>query len=134
MHWHDQFLHMLLKRGPLRNLIPKIWAYLKTIVIEQYWTSEYKATSPLMKYKKVQNSRTVSKTWFKKLLTWFGHVCCLNDESLQKWMMKEDFNNKRNRGRSKKRWIDLIKKDNRSQWQPLIIMQRIERNGKQCKH
>ena len=27
--------------------------------------------------------------------------------------MKEDFNNKRNRGRPKKRWIDLIKKDTR---------------------
>ena len=27
-------------------------------------------------------------------------------------MMKEDFNKRRNRGRSKKRWTDLIKEDN----------------------
>ena len=46
-----------------------------------------------------------------KRLIWFGHVCCLNDESLQKWMMKEDFNKRRNRGRPKKRWTDLIKED-----------------------
>ena len=40
-----------------------------------------------MKHEKVQNNRTVLKTEFESL-TWFGHVCRLNDESLQKQMMK----------------------------------------------
>ena len=35
----------------------------------------------------------------------------MSDESLQKRMMKEGFNEKRNRGRSHKRWLDLIKED-----------------------
>ena len=47
----------------------------------------------------------------KRRLTWFEHVYCLNDESLQKRMIKEDFNKRRNRERPKKRWIDLIKED-----------------------
>ena len=31
----------------------------------------------------------------KRRLIWLDHVCRLNDESLQKRMMKEDFNKKK---------------------------------------
>ena len=37
----------------------------------------------------------------KRRQNWFGHTCHLNDESLQNRMMKEDFDKKRNRGRTK---------------------------------
>ena len=47
----------------------------------------------------------------KKRLTCFGHVCRMNDESLQKIMMKKDFVKKRKRGRPYKRWLDLIQED-----------------------
>ena len=54
-------------------------------------------------------------------------MCRVNDESLQKQMMKEDFNKRRNRGRSKKRWTDLIKEDNAL---PVVTDEKYPKNRK----
>ena len=47
----------------------------------------------------------------KRHLTWFGHVCITRDEKSEKRMMKEDSYKKRNKGKSHKRWLDLINED-----------------------
>ena len=57
-----------------------------------------------------QQNPTESVTW-KRRLTWFGHACRMNNENLQKIMMKEDFDKRRNRGRPHKRCSGVIKKD-----------------------
>ena len=53
----------------------------------------------IRKSAKQQNS--IENIIGKRHQNWFGHTCHLNDESLQNRMMKEDFDKKRNRGRTK---------------------------------
>ena len=67
----------------------------------------YVSIDEIRKSAKQQNS--IENIIRKIRVTRFGYLCRLNDESLQKRMRKEDFNKRRNRGRPKKRWIDLIK-------------------------
>ena len=47
----------------------------------------------------------------KQRLQWFGHVMRMEDNSLAKKIMKNDFQKKRKRGRPPKRWIDQLKED-----------------------
>ena len=47
----------------------------------------------------------------KRRLQWFGHVCRMSDECIQKSVLKEDLKGKRRRGRPHKRWLDLIRED-----------------------
>ena len=68
---------------------------------------DHGSINEIQKSAKQQNS--IENIIRKRRLTWFGHVCHLNDECFQKRMMKEDFCKKRNRRRPKKKRIDLIK-------------------------
>ena len=68
---------------------------------------DHVSINEIRKSAKQQNS--IENIIGKRRLTWFGQVCRLNDETLQKRMMKEDFNKNRNSERPKDRWTDLIK-------------------------
>ena len=125
MHWYYQLLYMVLKRGPSRNLIPKSWAYWKTIVLEQYWTSDYTTMSPSMKYEKCKTTKQYWKHNSKKTsnLVWK----CMSPiwwKFAKTGLIKEEIEEDLERGE-----LTWSKKILGSQWQPLKSMQRIERNG-----
>ena len=54
-------------------------------------------------------------------LTWFGHVCRLDNTSAIKQVLKAEFKNKRPRGRPKKRWFDIVREDTKL---PLLTAER----------
>ena len=62
-------------------------------------------------WKKAGIQNPIENTIKKQRLTWFGHVCRMNEDNVVQQMMKEDFVAKRKRGRPAKRWSDLIKED-----------------------
>ena len=89
---------------------------------------DYVSIDEIRKSTKQHNS--IENIIRKGRLTWFGNICRLNDEILRKRMTKEDFN-KRNRGRPKKRSIDLNKKDTRL---PVATTKKYAQDRKKCRN
>ena len=58
-----------------------------------------------------QSEKTIVEVIKIKRLKWFGHVCRKPNTSLVYQSFKQDFPNKRPKGRPQKRWSDHIRDD-----------------------
>ena len=72
-----------------------------------------------------QSEKTIVEVIKIKRLKWFGHVCRKPNTSLVYQSFKQDFPNKRPRGRPPKRWSDHIRDDTRL---PLLTAERNTRD------
>ena len=60
--------------------------------------------------KQAKQQNPIENVIRKRHLTWFGHVCRMSDERLQKRIMEEDFDKKGN-GEDHTRFLDLVNEE-----------------------
>lgn len=60
--------------------------------------------------KQAKQQNPIENVIGKRHLTWFGHVCRMSDERLQKRIMEEDFDKKGN-GEDHTRFLDLVNEE-----------------------
>ena len=75
--------------------------------------------------KRLGVNRTIIDIIRRRRLQWFGHLNRLPDTSYVKRIYKEDFTNKRPRGRPPKRWSDHIRYDTNL---PLLTAERLAKD------